>query len=217
MPSSPRDEHSSNSRGASPRRLIKQVALESPPNSHQLLDATSNVVRSVTREFKMSDARALGSNTNNNNNYNKDDPYVTKRQHLRKVGPFAVDSQSIPDSRIKYAGSWAPQTSASSAHKKNDDDESDDERNDDDEDEDLPPFNYPRAGGAAKAQPAPSNRVSDDNVCHRCSECGVMFEEYSDEEIGIMVTILGTFIHREPSLAAPFLPEILSTVTKYIL
>lgn len=52
-------------------------------------------------------------------------------------------------------------------------------------------------------------------VCHRCSECGVMLEEYSDEEIGIMVIILGTFIHREPGLAAPFLPEILSTVTKY--
>lgn len=42
-----------------------------------------------------------------------------------------------------------------------------------------------------------------------------MLEEYSDEEIGIMVIILGTFIHREPGLAAPFLPEILSTVTKY--
>lgn len=42
-----------------------------------------------------------------------------------------------------------------------------------------------------------------------------MLEEYSDEEIGIMVIILGTFIHREPALAAPFLPEILSTVTKF--
>lgn len=60
-----------------------------------------------------------------------------------------------------------------------------------------------------------SNRVGDVCVCHRCSECGVMLEEYSDEEIGIMVIILGTFIHREPGLAAPFLPEILSTVTKY--
>lgn len=39
-------------------------------------------------------------------------------------------------------------------------------------------------------------------------------EEYSDEEIGIMVIALGTFIHREPALAAPFLPEILTTVTK---
>lgn len=43
-----------------------------------------------------------------------------------------------------------------------------------------------------------------------------MLEQYSDEEIGIMVIILGTFIHREPALAAPFLPEILATVTKYL-
>lgn len=41
-----------------------------------------------------------------------------------------------------------------------------------------------------------------------------MLEEYSDEEIGIMVIALGTFIHREAAIAAPFLPEILSTVTK---
>lgn len=58
------------------------------------------------------------------------------------------------------------------------------------------------------------NRVGDDCVCHRCSECGVLLEEYSDEEIGIMVIGLGTFIHREASIAAPFLPEILAIVTK---
>lgn len=191
-PNSPRDDHSP-SRVTSPRRLIKQVALESPPNSHQLLDATSNVVRSVTHEFKSSEPR------NQNNQVNKDDPYVTQRQRLRKVGPFAVDSQSIPDSRIKYAGAWAPQTST---------------QKDDDSDDECPPFNYPGTSSDNVKPSNPASRVGDDSVCHRCSECGVMFEEYSDEEIGIMVTILGTFIHREPSLAAPFLPEILSTVTK---
>lgn len=61
-----------------------------------------------------------------------------------------------------------------------------------------------------------SNRVGDDCVCHRCSECGVLLEEYGDEEIGIMVIALGTFIHREAAIAAPFLPEILSTVTKLV-
>lgn len=59
-----------------------------------------------------------------------------------------------------------------------------------------------------------SNRVGDDCVSHRCSECGVLLEEYSDEEIGIMVIALGTFIHREAAIAAPFLPEILTIVTK---
>lgn len=185
-----------NSRVTSPRRLIKQVALESPPNSHQLLDATSNVVRSVTHEFKSPEPR-----NQNGGPANKDDPYVTQqRQRLRKVGPFAVDSQSIPDSRMKYAGAWAPQSSA---------------QKEDDSDDEYPPFNYPGASSSENAKASnPPTRLGDDSVCHRCSECGAMFEEYSDEEIGIMVTILGTFIHREPTLAAPFLPEILSTVTK---
>lgn len=56
--------------------------------------------------------------------------------------------------------------------------------------------------------------TKEDKICHRCSDCGAEIEEYSDEEIGIMITILNTFIHREPSLAAPFLPEILTIVSK---
>lgn len=60
----------------------------------------------------------------------------------------------------------------------------------------------------------PQQTPREDKICHRCSDCGVEIEEYSDEEIGIMITILNTFIHREPSLAAPFLPEILTVVSK---
>lgn len=36
------------------------------------------------------------------------DSILTQRQRLRKTGPFVVQSQSIQDSRTKYAGSWAP-------------------------------------------------------------------------------------------------------------
>lgn len=36
------------------------------------------------------------------------DSILFQRQRLRKTGPFVVHSQSIPDSRAKYAGSWAP-------------------------------------------------------------------------------------------------------------
>ena len=36
----------------------------------------------------------------------------------------------------------------------------------------------------------------------------------SEDEIGQCITILGTFIHQEPSLVAPLLPEILLTVTR---
>lgn len=57
-------------------------------------------------------------------------------------------------------------------------------------------------------------RIGDDCVYDRCSECGTIKEEYSDEELGLCIITLGTFIHREPSLAAPLLPEILGVVTK---
>jgi hypothetical protein len=55
-------------------------------------------------------------------------------------------------------------------------------------------------------------RVGDECVYERCSECGTVKEEYSDEELGLCIVILGTFVHREPALAAPLLPEILSVV-----
>lgn len=65
----------------------------------------------------------------------------------------------------------------------------------------------------SQAQPN-NNNPKDDKVCHRCSECGSELEEYNDEEIGIMIIILNTFIHREPVLAAPVLPEILTVVSR---
>lgn len=48
---------------------------------------------------------------------------MTQRQRLRKTGPFAVDSQQIPDARIKYAGSWAPQAAGSKDDAENQDDD----------------------------------------------------------------------------------------------
>ncbi|XP_076225876.1 UNC-79 domain-containing protein isoform X2 [Nomia melanderi] len=60
-------------------------------------------------------------------------------------------------------------------------------------------------------------RIGDDCIYERCSECGTLKEEYSDEELGLCIINLGTFIHREPSLAAPLLPEILRVVTKVAL
>lgn len=36
------------------------------------------------------------------------DSILSQRQRLRRTGPFVVHSQSIADSRTKYAGSWPP-------------------------------------------------------------------------------------------------------------
>lgn len=115
---------------------------------------------------------------------------MSQRQRLRKIGPFAVDSQSIPDSRTKYAGAWPPGYDSDSE------------------------AGYSQATNKPGAEPKPVNK--EELICHRCSECGAQIEEYSDEEIGIMIIILNTFIHREPALAAAFLPEILTTVSKYV-
>lgn len=122
----------------------------------------------------------------------KPEQFRTQRQRLRKVGPFAIDSIQIPDNRIKFAGSWQP------SNLKPDDSEAEDEKS---------------QSGTESRQG--STRVGENCVVDRCSECGAVREEYSDEEIGIMIIILGTFIHREPQLAAPFLPEILMAVSKF--
>lgn len=124
----------------------------------------------------------------------KTDQLRPQRQRLRKTGPFAIDSIQIPDSRLKFAGAWQP-----SNYK--DEEEMEEEENN-------ISINESRHGGT-------SNRVGEDTVVDRCSECGAAKEEYSDEEIGILIIILGTFIHREPQLAAPFMPEILTIVSKF--
>ncbi len=57
-------------------------------------------------------------------------------------------------------------------------------------------------------------RIGEDSVSDRCSRCGLPKEEYSEDEVGQSIIILGTFIQQEPSLVAPLLPEILLTVTR---
>jgi hypothetical protein len=57
-------------------------------------------------------------------------------------------------------------------------------------------------------------RIGEDSIVDRCSNCGSVKEEYSEDEIGHCVIILNMFINREPALAAPLLPEILLTVSR---
>lgn len=72
----------------------------------------------------------------------------------------------------------------------------------------------PKLEGSGSDMKQSSFRIGDECVNERCSECGNIKEEYSDEELGLCIVALGTFIHREPVLAAPMLPDILSTVAK---
>ncbi|KAK5639447.1 hypothetical protein RI129_011939 [Pyrocoelia pectoralis] len=144
--------------GHSPRRLIKQVALESPPHQNG---------QDISSYYK--DA-----------NLNNKREFVNQKQRTRKAEGFTVGIHSLGDPR--KIGSWfSPQMS--------------------------PRFE--------RCDYKPNLfRSGDECITERCSECGMVKEEYSDEEIGLCIVTLGTFIHREPSLAAPMLPEILNIVAK---
>ncbi|XP_065166264.1 protein unc-79 homolog isoform X3 [Atheta coriaria] len=142
----------------SPRRLIKQVALESPPNT---MDPDESVFTNVFID-------------------NKSDG-VIHRARIRKVGPFAMGSNIARDPR--RPGAW------------------------------LSPDGSPKSLEQPDMKQS-TFRVGDECVNERCTECGTIIEEYSDEEIGLCIVTLGTFIHREPALAAPMLPDILSIVAK---
>ncbi|XP_057672302.1 protein unc-79 homolog isoform X3 [Diorhabda carinulata] len=143
----------------SPRKLTKQVALESPPTQSEFDE--NGHFKSIKIE-------------------NQRDIMLNHRQRIRKVGPFAMNSYSLHEPR--KPGTW------------------------------LSPQMSPTFDGIDIKQS--SFRIGDDCVTERCSECGLVKEEYSDEEIGLCIVTLGTFIHREPALAAPMLPDILSIVAK---
>lgn len=104
VPGIQKDVSSQHSRATSPRRLIKQVALESPPTN------ASDELSSFTQHLQTSTLKVISHEIKSDKSHVKEESYLTQRQRLRK--PFAVDSQQIPDARIKYAGSWAPQVAS---------------------------------------------------------------------------------------------------------
>lgn len=71
---------------------------------------------------------------------------------------------------------------------------------------------YRASGGGGNDLRQSSFRTGNECVTDRCSECGATIEQYTDEEMGLSIIALGTFVHREPALAAPMLPDILSVV-----
>lgn len=166
-----KDEHV---QSHSPRRLIKQVALESPPHQNDFDDNYGHFPKTMK----------LDNHRKGNDRFSypsfPGEPIVNQRQRMRKAGPFTMGSYSAYDPR--RPGAWfSPQLS-------------------------------PKLEGIDLKHS--SFRIGDECVNERCSECGTVKEAYSDEEIGLCIVTLGTFIHREPVLAAPLLPDILSIVAR---
>ncbi|KYN09887.1 Protein unc-79 like protein [Trachymyrmex cornetzi] len=160
------------SRSPSPRRLIKQVALESSPPAIDPGDFVSKIA-DYDQKIKLKDQ------------------FRIQRDRARKI--TAITDQDII-THARRMESWSgPQV----------------QQNLD--------FVSQQAYHADFNLKQSLFRIGDDCIYDRCSECGTIREEYSDEELGLCIITLGTFIHREPSLAAPLLPEILGVVTKVAL
>ncbi|XP_058979223.1 protein unc-79 homolog isoform X8 [Musca domestica] len=209
------------SRTNSPRRLIKQVALEEPsttqhgattplPKEDGGPDLHTSILKAVQDGKSNGGAggggAATGAAGTGNGNGSANIPTATatrsdsSKKPRQKMTPFAVDINAMPDIRSRYAGSWPPPPYQPPE--------------DPDDDLDEAQESSTQAPHITQPNRVSSRRVGDYTVCDRCSECGALLEEYTDEEIGLLIVILGTFIHREPAMAAPFLPEILTIASK---
>ncbi|XP_050316964.1 protein unc-79 homolog isoform X6 [Bactrocera neohumeralis] len=200
---STKDDITPSSRTTSPRRLIKQVALESPPNASAAgqQDLHSSILKSVTQEVKTTTSATVTASTSGVHNATK--PEAPKRPR-QKLAPFNMDASAMPDIRSRFAGAWPPPPYQPP------------EELDDDLDDGIENGNG-HTGAAAQPNRVSTRRVGDYTICDRCTDCGALIEEYTDEDIGILIVILGTFIHREPAMAAPFLPEILTITSRICL
>ncbi|XP_017060789.1 protein unc-79 homolog isoform X5 [Drosophila ficusphila] len=201
---STKDDVTPSSRTNSPRRLIKQVALESPPNPNAQLptqtstDLHTSILKNVQQDLKQTAGASGGGGLTTSNSI---------KRPRQKLAPFNVDSNAIPDIRSRFAGSWPPPPFQPV-----------DPDPDDDEDVGAEASNGHGNHSTAHAPRGQSSRrVGNYTIVERCSDCGAHIEEYTDEEIGIFIVILGTFIHREPAMAAPFLPEILTMTSRICL
>nr|XP_032522433.1 protein unc-79 homolog isoform X1 [Danaus plexippus plexippus] len=56
----------------------------------------------------------------------------------------------------------------------------------------------------------------DHTLRYRCGECGGAVEQYSDEELGLCVIVLATYVRREPGAAAAILPALLQAVARVV-
>lgn len=76
------------------------------------------------------------------------------------------------------------------------------------------------SNGTTQGPPPPPSikqsalRVGDDCMVYRCMECGEVLEEFSNDDLGLCIIILSTFVYRQPGLAAPLLPRMLKTVAR---
>lgn len=120
---STKDDVTHSSRTTSPRRLIKQVALEEPHASHQANaqqtstshkdereaqhDLHTSILKTVQQDMKTNGTYATtsGGQIPSHATSSRMDSGKKPRQ---KLAPFAVDINAMPDIRSRFAGAWPP-------------------------------------------------------------------------------------------------------------
>ncbi|XP_071438717.1 protein unc-79 homolog [Hetaerina americana] len=208
----------------SPRKLKKQVALESPP-----LQSSGSFTRSAVNAGSAGEGGVEDGSTHSHfyrtvhydrkpaarhdeygrphirpsqksSSVNQQHPHQQQQQvqRGRKVGVFTMGPHSVSDMPSR-PGFWSgPGNVQSEAGQ-------------------TPPVSQGSCHSAPSDFKQSALRFGEESVYERCCECGSVREEYSDEELGLCIIVLGTFVHREPALAAPLLPEVLRVVAKVAL
>lgn len=118
---STKDDVTPSSRTTSPRRLIKQMALEEPHTTGPQTSATAQAVKDETQtdlhtsilKAVQHDAKTNGTNgpataTGGQVPANTATRTDSSKKPRQKMAPFAVDINAMPDIRSRYAGSWPP-------------------------------------------------------------------------------------------------------------
>lgn len=122
---STKDDVTPSSRTNSPRRLIKQMALEEPHATGPQTSATSQTVKDETQtdlhtsilKAVQQDSKTNGTNGTSANAATTAGAQVpvntatrsdSSKKPRQKMAPFAVDINALPDIRSRYAGSWPP-------------------------------------------------------------------------------------------------------------
>ena len=69
--------------------------------------------------------------------------------------------------------------------------------------------------GRSNEASSSSNTDLTSNAFEMCTICGMPIEKFDEQELGLCLVSLATFVHRDPSLAAPLLPNILKLASRY--
>ncbi|CAH1714206.1 unnamed protein product [Aphis gossypii] len=184
---------------------IEKKPLEIPVQERLLpIGTTINLVQKMNKTFGLGDIDSASQSSS----LNREDSSEKEQKNLHS--PRKLTKQSALDSPEDNKSSNLSSARHSMTHG-NDSQKSFNYKNIHTQNVDSPIY---EAFSSNKNVSNSTSRIGIDCIQERCSDCGTRKEEYSDDEIGLCIVLLGTFVHRAPSVAACLLPEILTVLAK---